>query len=106
MESTDFRAGQAFAEKVFPKGHPNYTPPIKEFLAAIESAKLGRAAAFHSEYYGPAQATLVAVGDLDVEALKSEVAKAFDGWTGGKTRPEFAKAKPRRRSTRRCRSHG
>ncbi len=94
MESTDFRAGQAFSEKVFPKGHPNYTPPVKEFLAAIESAKLDELRAFHSDYYGPAQATLVAVGDLDVDTLKSEVAKAFEGWTGGKPRPEFAEAKP------------
>ena len=94
MESTDFRAGQAFSEKVFPKRHPNYTPPIKDFLAAIESAKLEDLRKFHSEYYGPAQATLVAVGDLDIDALKNEVAKAFEGWTGGKPRPEFAKATP------------
>jgi len=94
MESTDFQANQAFSEKVFPKGHPNYTPPIKDFLAAIESAKLDDLRKFHGEYYGPAQATLVAVGDLDVEALKAEVAKAFEGWSGGKPRPEFAKARP------------
>jgi zinc protease len=94
MESTDFRAGQAFSEMVFPKGHPNYTPPVKEFLAAIESAKLEDLRAFHREYYGPAHATLVAVGDIDVEALKGEVAKAFEGWTGGKPPQEFEKAKP------------
>ena len=95
MESTDFRAGQAFAENVYPKGHPNYTPPTNEFLAAVESAKLDELKAFYREYYGPAQATLVAVGDLDVEALKAEVAKAFAGWDGGKPRQDFAKAKPR-----------
>ena len=94
MESTDFRAGQAFSEMVFPKRHPNYTPPIKDFLGAVESATLDQLRAFHLEYYGPAEATLVAVGDLEVETLKSEVAKAFEGWSGGKPPGEFAKAKP------------
>ena len=92
LESTAYRADQAFSENLFPKGHPNYVPPTREFLAAIESAKLSDVKAFHAEYYGPAQATLVAVGDIDVEALKAEVARAFDGWSGGKTVPEFPKA--------------
>ena len=93
LESTDYRADQAFAETVFPKEHPNYSPPTKEFLAAVESAELADVKAFHAEYYGPAQATLVAVGDIDVEGLKTEIARAFDGWTGGKPAPEFPKAK-------------
>ncbi|HMJ06411.1 MAG TPA: pitrilysin family protein [Chthoniobacterales bacterium] len=92
LESTDYRASQAFAETVFPVGHPNYTPPTKEFVAAIEAAKLEEVKAFHAAYYGPAQATLVAVGDVDIEALKSDLAKAFAGWTGGQARTDFAKA--------------
>jgi zinc protease len=50
--------------------------------------------AFHAGFYGPAQATLVAVGDIDIDALKAEVAKAFEGWSGGKPRPEFPEASP------------
>ena len=92
MESTDFRADQAFAEMVFPAGHPNYAPPTKEFIAAVEAAKLEDVKAFHAAFYGPAQATLVVVGDIDVAALKADVAKTFEGWTGGKTRPEIARA--------------
>ena len=92
MESTDFRADQAFAETVFPAGHPNYEPPTKEFIAAVEAAKLEDVKAFHAAFYGPAQATLVAVGDIDVAALKTDVAKAFEGWSGGKARPEIARA--------------
>jgi len=99
QESTDFRADQAFSETAFPIGHPNYAPPTKEFIAAIESANLAELKAFHAEYYGSAQATLVAVGDLDLAALKKEIAQAFDGWNGGKTRPEFPKAgAPKERS--------
>lgn len=94
LESTDYRAGQAFSETVFPKSHPNYSPPTKEFLAAVESADLADVKAFHGEFYGPVEATLVAVGDIDIDGLKAEVARAFEGWAGGKTKPEFPKAQP------------
>ena len=89
LESTDYRASQAFSEAVFPIGHPNYSPPTKEFVAAIEAAKLEDVKAFHSAYYGPAHATLVVVGDADIDALKTDLAKAFDGWTGGKAVTDF-----------------
>ncbi len=92
MESTDFRAEQAFTEASFPKGHPNYTPSVKEFLAAVDSAKLEDVKAFHAACYGPAEATLVVVGDVEIEALKNDVAKAFEGWSGGKAPPDFPKA--------------
>jgi len=47
---------------------------------------------FHAEHYGPAQATLVAVGDIDLDLLQSEIAKSFDGWSGGKPRGGFPDA--------------
>ena len=93
MESTDFRAEQAFAAAVFPVGHPNYEPPTKEFISAVEAAKLEDVKKFHADYYGPAQATLVAVGDIDPATLKSEIAKSFEGWSGGKSYGEFSPAK-------------
>lgn len=92
LESPDYRADQAFSETVFPPGHPNYSPPTKEFLAAVETAKLGDVKRFHTTFYGPAQATLVVVGDVDIAALKDAIAQAFEGWTGGKTLPDFPKA--------------
>lgn len=92
QESTDFRADEVWSETVFPVGHPNYAPPTKEFIAAAEAATIDDLKAFHAQHYGPAQATFVAVGDIDVEALKREMAKSFEGWSGGKTRPEFPKA--------------
>ncbi len=92
LERTDLRAEQAFSEAVFPKRHPNYAAPPREFIAAIEAAKLEDVTAFYSEFYGPAEATLVAVGDLDVDAMKGDIASAFEGWKGGKRHPEFPKA--------------
>jgi zinc protease len=93
QESTDFRAEQAFAAAVFPIGHPNYQPPTKEFISAVEAARLDDVKKFHADYYGPAQATLVAVGDVDIAGLKSEIAKSFEGWSGGKPSGEFSPAK-------------
>ena len=89
LESTDYRASQAFAEAVFPVGHPNYSPPTKEFIAAIESAKLEQVKAFHAAFYGPAHATLVVVGDFDLDGLKKDLATAFNGWIGGKPIADF-----------------
>lgn len=83
LESTDFRAGDAFTRAVYPVGHPNRQPATDELIAAAESAKLDDVKAFHAKYYGPAHFTLVAVGDLDVPQLQSELGKAFAGWTGG-----------------------
>ncbi|MDQ3118990.1 MAG: insulinase family protein [Verrucomicrobiota bacterium] len=92
LESPDYRADQAFSETVFPPGHPNYAPPTKEFLAAVESAMIEDLKTFHTAFYGPLQATLVTVGDVDIAGLKSAIAQAFAGWEGGKTMPDFAKA--------------
>ncbi|HEV3409435.1 MAG TPA: insulinase family protein, partial [Chthoniobacterales bacterium] len=89
LESTDFRADQAFSEALFPPGHPNYDAPPKEFIAAIQAAKLEDLRKFHAEFYGSAQATVVFVGDVDVPLLKSEMANAFAGWSGGKTVADF-----------------
>ena len=92
LESPDYRANQAFSETVFPPGHPNYSPPTKEFLAAVDAAKLEDLRAFHAKFYGPAQATLVAVGDVEIAGLKSAVAQIFQGWAGGETLPAFPEA--------------
>ncbi|HVU22599.1 MAG TPA: pitrilysin family protein [Opitutus sp.] len=83
LESTDFRAADAFTRAVYPVGHPNRQPSAEEFIAAAEKATLDEAKAFHAKYYGPAHFTLVVVGDLDVPQIQSELTKSFTGWTGG-----------------------
>ncbi|MGI8820532.1 MAG: M16 family metallopeptidase [Chthoniobacterales bacterium] len=87
LESPDFRAEQAFAEAIYPKGHPNYAPPVKDFLDAVDAAQIEEVKAFHATCYGPADATLVAVGDVEIESLKAAVAEAFVGWSGGQRSP-------------------
>ncbi len=92
LESTDFRAADAFSRAVYPAGHPNRQPTTDELLAAIDSAKLADIQAFHKKFYGPAHLTLVIVGDVDVAQLKAELEKSFTGWSGGESTLHPARA--------------
>ena len=92
LESTDFQAADAFSRAVYPVGHPNRQPPTSEMLAAIQTATLEEVKAFHAKFYGPAQATLVLVGDVDAPLIQKEVTAAFTGWTGGVALTKPAKA--------------
>lgn len=92
LESTDFRAADAFTRAVYPGTHPNRNPAPDELLAAIESARLEDVIAFHKANYGPAHMTLVVVGDLDLSSLQTEVQKSFSGWLGGRSAVRGVKA--------------
>jgi zinc protease len=83
LEDTNSRARSAFHRAIYPVGDPNYSRPPEELLAAIESATLDEVKAFHAKFYGPAHMVLVAVGDVDAEQIKAQVAKNFAGWSGG-----------------------
>jgi zinc protease len=89
LEQTGYRAGQAFASTIYPPDHPNYEPSTEAFLAALEAATIADLRAFHQKFYGPADLTLVAVGDIDVAGLQTEIEKAFADWTGGVKRPDY-----------------
>ena len=91
LESTDFRAGDAFSRAAYPVGHPNRNVAPEEMLVAIESATLDDVLAFHKANYGPAGMNVVLVGDLDLPALHSEITRAFGGWTGGQAPVRAAK---------------
>jgi zinc protease len=91
LESTDFRASDAFNRLTYPAGHPSRSVAPDDMLAAIEAATLDDVVAFHQANYGPAAMSLVMVGDLDLPALQAEIAKSFAGWTGGKAVVRAAK---------------
>ncbi len=92
LEDTDFRASSAFSRAVYPVGHPARQASPEEFLAGLAKATLADVKAFHAKHYGPANFTLVAVGDLDPAQFSAEVGKAFAGWTGGSTVPPRPRA--------------
>ena len=84
LESTDFRASDAFNRLTYPAGHPSRIVSPDDMLAAIDAATLDDVVAFHKAHYGPAAMSLVLVGDLDLPTLQAEIAKSFAGWAGGK----------------------
>jgi zinc protease len=92
LESTDYRAGVAFAQALYPAGHPNHDPGTEAYLAGIKAASVNDLKKFHAQYFGPAGAVLVFVGDVDPAALQAEVTQAFAGWTGGVKLDAVAKA--------------
>jgi zinc protease len=94
MESTDDQAAIAFSQAIFPAGHPARQWNIEETAAAASKAKLEDLRAFHAANYGPAGLRLAFAGDLDPAELKTEIAKAFGGWKGGKPVPGFAPVQP------------
>jgi zinc protease len=87
LEDTNARADIAFSQAAYPPGHPNRPATIEELIAGVEAAKIDDLKAFHAVHYGPAQATLVAVGDINPAQLQAEIQKAFAGWTGGAAMP-------------------
>src|SRR5262249_47018745 len=46
----------------------------------------GDAVRFHAEHFGPRPAHLFVVGAVDPDAVATQVAEAFGGWTGGPPR--------------------
>jgi len=92
LEDPDFRAEDAFSRAVYPLGHANRDATPQEILAAADKATLEQVKAFYAQYYGPAAMKIVIVGDVDAKVAQTELAKAFQGWTGGSAEPRSAKA--------------
>ena len=94
FENTDLVANNTFARAVYPAGHPNHSASLEELLAGVESATVEDLKKFYAAHYGPAHMNLVAVGDLDVAQLQSEIGKNFTGWQTGQAAlvplPRFA----------------
>jgi zinc protease len=95
LESTEFRADQAFNHAVYPPSHPNHQPAVETFLQAIEAAPLEAVQAFHTQHYGPRGLRLVLVGDVDPATAASALAAGFAGWSGGSELVRAAQPAPR-----------
>lgn len=87
LESTSARAGEAFARAVFPSGNPNRPASTGEMIAAVQRTTVGQLRAFHAAHYGAAHLTLVAVGDVELDALTPLLTRDFAGWSGGSPLP-------------------
>lgn len=95
LEDTDARAGDAFAQAVYPPGHPNRPASAAQMLAAVDRVTIEDVRAFHKQYYGPAHLTLAIVGDIDSAQLQATLRTALAGWNGGVAARTAPKLPPR-----------
>ncbi|WP_248722276.1 pitrilysin family protein [Seonamhaeicola sp. ML3] len=62
----------------FEKGHPLYSPTIEEEIEYINAVTVEDLKSYHEDFYGISNsATLVAIGNIDKEALKGYFEKEF-----------------------------
>ncbi|MDR1011239.1 MAG: insulinase family protein, partial [Opitutaceae bacterium] len=94
LENTDARAARAFHGAIYAPGHPNHRHSIEDTIKAINAATPDDVKKFHAANYGPAQFTLVAVGDIDAQTIKTAIAKNFADWKKNTARPIPAPAAP------------
>ena len=67
---------------IYPEGHP-YSWPTIGSMADLSAASLADVKDFFRRYYGPNNASLAIVGDIDVPATKRLVEKYFGGIPSG-----------------------
>jgi len=73
----------ALSQAIYHKGHPNYSTDIQTSIEDINNTTLEELKAFHKSYFGPLGMHLVAVGDVDIDALYASLNEAFEDWEGG-----------------------
>lgn len=61
---------------LYPEGHP-YRWQVIGSLADLDAASLDDVKTFHSQWYGPNNATLVVAGDIDVDEVKGWIQRYF-----------------------------
>ena len=70
----------AFAQAIYPKGHPFWQPSLGESAAAIKGLTRADLVRFYQTYYRPDTTALVIVGDVNTADVVREVQADFGGW--------------------------
>ena len=70
----------AFAQAIYPKGHPYWSPTLDQSAAAVKSLTRADLTAFYNTYYRPDTTALVVVGDVNTSDVIKQVTAAFGGW--------------------------
>lgn len=70
----------AFAQALFPKGHPYWEPTLDDQEAAIKGLTVDDLKQFYSTYYRPDTSILVIVGDVNTANTIAEVKRLLGGW--------------------------
>lgn len=74
-------AVDALNAALYPGGHP-LGRPVRGTAASVGHLGRGALAAFHERHFAPGATTVVAVGDVDADALADRVAAELGAWTG------------------------
>jgi zinc protease len=74
-------AVDALVATLYPGGHP-LGRPVRGTAASVGRLGRGELVAFHRRHVAPGATTVVAVGDVDAEALAEHVATELGGWDG------------------------
>ena len=80
-------ASIAFAQALYPQGHPYWAPSIDQSEAAIKSLTVSDLSDFYKTYYRPDTMVLVIVGDVKTADALSEVKSDFGDWAKPATPP-------------------
>ena len=80
MEKTSAQASTALSQRLFPEGHPNFTPAPETVLDWLQGLTVQNVRDYHEAHFGSTEWTLVVVGDLRHDEVASAVEEAFSGW--------------------------
>ncbi|RZJ78327.1 MAG: insulinase family protein, partial [Brevundimonas sp.] len=101
-DTPSYRALKALLPFLAPDQRLSDRLPIGD-LDIIRSAPRDRFVDFYKAYYRPERATLIAVGDFDVDAMEAKIKKSFGDWTNPAPNgadPDLGQIKPREAETR------
>lgn len=79
-ENTRSQANGKFSRIIYPEDHPNYSKEIDDVIDEVNNTTIADLRAFHANY-GLGNMLVIAVGDVDSEALGSSLKKAFGDWS-------------------------
>ena len=74
------QANIAFADALYPKGHPFWSPTLDQSEAAVKSITVDDLKAFYGTYYRPDTSILVVVGDVKTQDALNAIKAAFGDW--------------------------
>ena len=70
----------AFADALYPAGHPYHAPTLDEQAAFLTGLTRQDLVQFHDAHYAPNQTVLTIVGDVNTQAVVALVKKYFGDW--------------------------
>ena len=73
MEKTSAQASMALSQRLFPDGHPNFTPTPDTVLEWLQDLTVQDVRDYHAAHFGSTEWTLAVVGDLRHEEVASVV---------------------------------